>query len=195
MPDLTLNEVAERTGQSLETIRKHAQRGKLVTSKSGTSVTVSEAAFDAYLAASGLRKAADKVERTGKVREAGNILAKLPDHVARAILDGLPTSKKPGNGEMFKKATRNVSKNVEMPEPSDEDPHNSAPIGWQWSESPRWKRVDENSWKLGSAVWRWNGLAWEGSGTVEGRMLGDGISPASPYSDKRPMEPSKAVTK
>ena len=197
MADHTLGEVATKTGQTLETVRKHVQRGKLVATKSGSAVTVSDEALDAYIASSGLRQAAMKVEATQQVREAGNVIAKLPVHVVEAILAGIPMGKKKvGDSVAFQRATADLPMTeTGVVEPTDENPHGGTKVGFQWQEAPRWKRVTENGWKLGDAIWAWNGLGWEGQGSMEGRVLGDGISPANPYSAKRPMEPSKPAGK
>lgn len=198
MAERTLAEVATATGQSLAVVRKHAQRGKLHTEHRGTTLVVTDEAFDAYVATDGLRDAADAVEASGRVREAGHHIARLPSRILEAILAGTPKEKKKvGDSVAFREATAGIpAPATPLVEPDDDNPHGAAPIGHQWIDSPRWKRISEDTWALGAtARYTWNGMFWEGHGTVEGRQLGDGISPAHPFSHLRPIQPSKAVDK
>jgi hypothetical protein len=97
-----------------------------------------------------------------------------------------------GKPETFLKAIEGVPRNPPLEEPDEDvDPHGGHPIGFQWAETPRWKRISESTWAIGNAKWIWNGLGWEGAGAAAGRELGEGISPANPYSEKRPVAPSK----
>lgn len=193
----TLAEVAEITGRPEATLRKHIQRGRLIaTVEAGRSV-VSDPDLDRYLTAEELTTTAETVRKpeTNVPREIGNMIGRLPPSIANAILDGMPTQKKPaGDPEAFKKDTKNTRKNPPV-EIDDSDPHRGYPIGYQHTEKPRWKRTSKSTWSLDGATFAWNGMGWEGGGARDGMLLTDDVSPADPYSDKRPLGPPKAGAK
>lgn len=198
----TLQEVAKATGRPYAVVKKHAQRGKLRTTKEGRAVVVTDDDLALYQASEGLERVAVELRvvegDTTSLREAsgeaGNAIARLPPKVAQAILDGIPRTGKGGHGgspEPFRKATRDIPRpEIVIVEPSDEDPHAGHPVGFAWKENPRWERVSPLTWAIGEASWTWNGMGWEGSGSNKGKTLGVGISPASPYSERRPLSPS-----
>lgn len=189
----TVSQVAKLTGVSEATLRQHIARGRLVAEKDGTRSIVTQASLDAYLAAGALSEAATEVRRPGAdvPREIGNMLNRLPPHVAEAILAGVPTSKKAGSGEAFNRSIEQLPKR-DVPEDAG-DPHWGYPIGYQHLESPRWKRISETAWRIEDVTYSWNGFAWECS--REGVEIGSDISPANPWSDRRPLAPAKRVTK
>lgn len=196
MADRTLQEFAAETGVAYATLKKHAQRGQLKTRREGARIFIADEDAETYMVAHGLEKAADAVREFGSegeaaVREVGNVIARLPARVQTAILEGLPTTKKPGSPDAFLKAAAAVPQLPEVSGESD-DPHFGRPIGYQHAESPRWKRVSESRWSLNGSSWDWNGLFWEGKGDAEGRAIGEGISPSNPFSDQRPLGPSSA---
>lgn len=202
----TLQEVAKITERPYAVVKKHAQRGKLQTVLEGRSRVVTEEALAAYQAAEGLERTAaalrvvndDLTELREAVGEAGNAIARLPSHVLGAILDGMPKTGKGGHSgrsTAFLEAKEGIPSKEPPVEPDEEvDPHGGRPVGFQWGEAPRWKHVSESTWAIGKATWTWNGLGWEAGGSIVGREIGEGISPANPYSEKRPMAPSRKVT-
>lgn len=196
MSTFTLKEVADKTGRSEAVLRKHMERGKLRTTKEGGRTVVDGDDLDAYMTSEELSATAVAVLTSPDVpREIGNMIARLPRRVAESILMAMPTSKKvTGAPELVDKAMRGLAKNPPADEGSD-DPHFGHPVGFQHAESPRWKRTTSTTWALGDAKWSWNGLEWEGGGSRDGQSLGEGISPAAPASDRRPIAPSKAGAK
>ena len=199
----TLQEVAKITGLHYAVVKKHAQRGKLKTSLEGRNRVVSDDDLAAYQASDALDKLSDALRDVdGDVKElkiasgeAGNHISRLPSHIRDAILNGMPKTGKGGHvgrSTDYLTAIEGVPTNPELEEPDEDvDPHGGRKIGFQWAETPRWKRVSESTWAIGNAKWTWNGLGWEGSGAAAGRELGEGVSPANPYSSKRPLAPSK----
>lgn len=196
----TLQEVAQITGKPYAVVKKHAQRGKLGTTRDGRSVLVTDDQLALYQSAEALDELSDAVRAsngtgTPQLVEAGNVIARLPSPVLNAILEGLPLTGKPkpraGGPEPFREASRAVPHKGPVAEPTEDDPHNSKPIGFAWRDTPRWKRTDETTWSLSGTTWTWNGMLWEGGGSAEGRTLGEGISPASPYSHLRPSSPPR----
>lgn len=195
----TLQQVAQTTGRPYAVIKKHAQRGKLQTVLEGRNRVVTEEGLAAYQAAEGLEKVADAVrnpetplsELKTRSNEAGNAISRLPPKIRDAILDGMPKTGKGGHSgksEPFRNAVGGEIRDAEGPEePNDDNPHGGKPVGFRWGEAPRWKHSSTDSWSLDGAIWTWNGLMWEGSGKAEGRTLADDISPANPYSEKRPL--------
>lgn len=195
---ITLQEASTRSGVAYALLKKHAQRGKLRTSKDGPRLLVEEADLDAYLAAEKLGRTAAAVEGQPVAviaREFGNAIASLPSHVQAAILEGMPTQKSPGGSSApFKKAVEGIPKRVAAPDvPEDVDPHRGFAVGHQHRHAPRWKRTSSSTWSLDGASWSWNGMFWEGGGSRDGQTLAVGISPAAPMADYRPIQPSKAV--
>lgn len=196
MADRTLQEFAAETGVAYATLKKHAQRGQLKTRREGARIFIADEDAATYMLAHGLEKAADAVREFGSeadaaLREVGNVIARLPARVQTAILEGLPTTKKPGSPDAFIKAAAALPQLPGVSGESD-DPHFGHPVGYQHKESPRWKRTSATTWSLGESSWIWNSLFWEGAGEAEGRALAEGISPANPYSDQRPLGPSSA---
>lgn len=202
----TLQQVAQLTRQSYMVVKKHAQRGKLQTVVQGRNRVVTEDGLAAYQAAEGLERVAEGVRgpetdqnalKTLREasKEAGNAISRLPPKVRDAILDGMPKTGKGGHAgksEPFRNAVGGEIRDAEvLEEPDDDNPHGGKPVGFQWRETPRWKRTSESTWSLDGALWTWNGLMWEGGGKAEGRSLADDVSPANPYADKRPMTVSK----
>lgn len=194
MTTYTIAEVAELTGRSEQTVRQHASRGRLAVLKDGLRTLVTQQALDAYMSVDALETAVEAVKapEADVPREIGNMLSRLPPHVAEAILEGLPTSKRPGSGDAFARVTARLPERP-VPEPSD-DPHWGFPVGYQHVDAPRWKRSTKNAWSLGDATYSWNGFNWEGGGSRDGALPVD-ISPADPWSDRRPMAPPKKVSK
>lgn len=196
MKTYSIAQIAEMTGSSEGTLRQHASRGHLRTMKQGTRSVVTQPDLDAYLSAEALVATVPKVRATNAdvPREIGNMIARLPKAVGDAILEGLPTTKRAGSGEAYRKA---VAKLPQYPAVADSgDVHWGYPIGYQHKTAPRWKRVSESTWNLDGASWSWNGFEWEGGGSRDNvPPLGDGVSPASPYADQRPLAMSKKVDK
>lgn len=190
MSDLTFSEAAERANVAEATLRKHAQRGKLVTKRVEGQVVISEEALAAYQAGVTL-VAAGRAIQSG--REIGNLFGNLPTPVRDAILQAMPTQKKAeGHPELVDKAFRGIAHHGPVDEESD-DPHFGHPIGYQHKTSPRWKRINASTWSLGGATWSHNGIMWVGGGLREGKELGEGVSPAAPAADRRPLAPSEPV--
>lgn len=200
--DRSLAEVAERTGLGIETLRKHVQRNKLrATRGDDGKYSVKDADLELYMAgdlfASMTAAAHDAAKPAPEaVRELGNIFGQVPTNILNAILSGIPHSSNkgtsPGNPAAFLAATKGMPPGPPVIEDS-EDPHFGHPIGYAHEVSPRWKRISESTWELDKARWSFNGFGWEGSGSADGRELAEGISPAAPASDRRPLAPSKAV--
>ncbi len=99
----TVGQISKMTGTSESTIRQHISRGRLAVEKDGTRTYVTQAALDAYLAEDALTETAAEVRKPGAdvPREIGNMISRLPAHVAEAILSGIPTSKKAGSPDAF----------------------------------------------------------------------------------------------
>ena len=199
----TLQEVAKITGLPYAVVKKHSQRGKLRSMLAGRTRVVSDDDLAAYQAAMSLEKVAGELRtvdgdtkplKTASL-EAGNHIARLPSNIRTAILDGMPKTGKGGHAgkaEAFLASIEGVPHREPLEEPDEDvDPHGGKPVGFQWDEAPRWKRVSETTWAIGQAKWIWNGIGWEGAGAVDGRDLGEGVSPANPYSQKRPLAPSQ----
>lgn len=196
----TLQEVAQITGKPYAVVKKHAQRGKLGTTREGRAVLVSDDQLAVYQSAEALDEVADALRAsngtgTPQLVEAGNVIARLPPPVLTAILEGLPLMGKPkpraGGPEPFREASKGVAHKGPVSEPTDDDPHNGKRVGFAWRDAPRWRHSSETTWSLFETTWTWNGLLWEGGGAAEGRTLGEGISPASPYSHLRPSSPPR----
>lgn len=190
----TLAEVSEKTGKSQVALRKMIERGQLAAEKESGRLVISDEAFEALLGASVLEDAADEI-RLGNTHEVGNIFARLPNRIAAAILEGMPSQKnKTGTPQPYLKATEGVRR-VKQPPFDPDDPHMGFPVGHRHTHAPRWKRSSKSTWSLDGASWTWNGFMWEGSGERTGMQLGDGISPAHPDSTLRPLPPSPSVAK
>jgi excisionase family DNA binding protein len=189
----TVGQVAKLAGVNEATVRQHIVRGRLIAEKDGGRTLITQAALDAYLTEDALVETAAEVRKPGAnvPREIGNMLARLPAHVAEAILAGIPTAKKAGSPDAFNMAIEQLPKR-EVPE-EEGDPHAGYPIGHQHLEPPRWKRVSDSTWRLDDAAFTWSGSQWVG--TRDGAFLGEGISPSSPWSDRRPLAPAKKVAK
>ena len=195
----TLQEVASITGKPYAVIKKHAQRGKLGTIRDGRSVLVTEDQLALYQSAEALDGLSDAVRArngtgTPALIEAGNVIARLPSPVLNAILEGMPLTGKPkpraGGPEPFREISKTVAHKAQVPEPTDDDPHGSKPIG---SHGVTRRAGSGPATRRGACgvTWTWNGLLWEGGGSAEGRQLGEGITPASPYSHLRPSSPPR----
>jgi len=192
----TISQIAKMTGRSEATVRQHLSRGRLRASREGGRTTVSQADLDAYLSSEELVATAPKVRGAAGAdvpREIGNMINRLPPHVAEAILDGIPTAKRQGGPDAFNRIAVTFATH-DVPEESD-DPHWGFPIGHQHADSPRWYRASASTWQLGEARWSWNGINWEGGGSRAGVVLDEGLSPAHPWSDGRPLAPPKKVSK
>ena len=196
---LTLQEVAQRTGRPYAVLKKHAQRGKLITHRDGARTVIEESDLEAYLLSEHLSEAVDRAEGQPLdtvTREVGNTIGRAPQFVIDSIIAGIPTQKKPGSSTAFKTAIESIPKRQieDVSGPVDpDDPHCGFPIGWIHQFQPKWARVNSSRWSLGDAWYVWNGIFWEGGGVREGVILGEGQSPASPYSDCRPLSAPVAV--
>jgi len=195
MSDISLQEAAARSGLPYQTLKKATQRGQLRARHEGARVFVDEDEFTAYMTSKQVSKAFDEApDAQSAFREVGNVIGRLPSHVQTAILEGMPTAKKQGSPEPFRKAIESVPKHPAVASISGY-PHFGHPIGYQHAESPRWKRTSESTWSLDGSSWSWNGFMWEGGGEAEGRTLAEGISPGNPYSDLRPSGPGGVMAK
>ena len=190
----TLSEAAEITGRSVSTLRQHIVRGRLIAEKDGNRTLIPSDRLDAYMSAETLIAAVPMVRISTNVpKEIGNMIERLPPKVIEAILEGLPTSKKAGSGTAFRAISETLP-HQGLPVES-EDPHWGFSVGHQHVDAPKWKRMSANTWSLGDGRWSWNGIGWEGGGSREGVILEEGMSPASPFADQRPLAPSEAVKK
>jgi excisionase family DNA binding protein len=111
----TLEEVAERTGKSQDTLRKAIQRGRLRSDKdevSGRNM-VTEEALEDYVGSELMEDAADEV-RLGNHEAAGVLLAQLPTRIKQAISN---TAVKPAKAAFDPKTTPpgDFSKHVTFP--------------------------------------------------------------------------------
>lgn len=202
MAEIALAQVAEITGVPYANLKKQAQRNQLRTRSRGGRLYVTDEDLDAYMAANNIVALSKRVvgQSLGVIaREAGNSIARLPEKVRGAILEGMPTSKnKTGGPEPFLKATAGFPKRSAAPITSD-DPHFEFGVGYQHSESPRWKRRSSSTWVLGKATWTFSPDpkggpgTWIGGGSREGATLAPGFSPANPYSEYRPLAGSETV--
>lgn len=195
----SIPEAAAILGISYATLRKHISRGKIATTTIDGRARITQEAIDAYVAQRDLSTAVREMTGKEPVKaglEFGNSISRLPQTVRDAILDGIPTTKRQGGPEAFRKATKGLNRR-EVPEvPETTDPHRGFPVGHRHADTPRWKRIDGDTWSADGSSWTWNGLFWEAGGKIEGRgPLPDGISPADPNSDRRPLIPSTQVKK
>lgn len=187
----TLAEVADRTGKTQANLRKLIERGQLIAEKEGGRTVITDEALDNFMGGGILDQAADEV-RAGKAIETGNTIARLPPKILSAILEGLPTSKKPaGSPEPWLTATKGLHKQ-ELPVETD-DPHWGFKVGHRHVDGPRWERKNKNTWVHDDASWTWNGFLWEGGGSRSGITLAEGISPAHPNTHFRPLAPGNVV--
>lgn len=205
MAERNLTEIAEQEKIPIERLRKHIQRGKLkATRQEDGRYTITDGDWATYLTVEKLGEVGESLQETvvpakklaQQVREIGNLFGNLPPAIANAILAGMPTTKKPGGDpEGVAKAFEAAGARPNPPDlvETSDDPHFGHPIGYQHKASPRWKRVSASTWELDGAKWSWNGFGWEGSGTVADRTLGEGVNPAAPAVDRRPLAPSKPV--
>jgi hypothetical protein len=199
---LTLPEAAEKAGVSIATIKKQQQRGQIRATKGDSGrLEVSEDDFALYLASRGLLEASETAEKgmpelPKLVHDVGDVFGALPAHIADAILAGV-AHKGGASPEPFRAAMEGLGNETsrQIAEPSAEDPHASCPIGYRHVSSPAWGRVSELTWELNGGTYTWTGLFWEGGSVFDGRVLDEGISPASPYSDKRPSAPPDVKAK
>ena len=193
MKTYSLSEISKATGVSEVVLRQHVSRGQLRADKAGGRLMVAQADLDAYLATREVSSTAKalKAPSADVPREIGNMFARLPSSVVEAILGGMPTAKKAGSGDAFRKLSEQLP-HQPVPEASG-DPHWGFAIGYQHREAPRWKRVSDSTWSLDGVSWRWDGYEWVGS--KPDATLGMGISPASPWSDQRPLAPARKVEK
>ena len=197
---LTLQEVATKTGQSYDLLKKHAQRGRIKTYKEGGRIMVADADLDAYLASQELGAVVEVAGRPATIygRDLGNTISRLPTSVQSALLEAMPTSKNgAGHPELVEKAVANLGPGYvhqSVPEVDPEDPHCGFPVGYRHASSPRWGRTSEDTWELNGATLTWTGLFWVagGSWANSDRSFGEGISPASPHAEMRPLTPNAA---
>ena len=194
MSTLTLAQAAKDAGVSYQVLKKHAQRGKLNLGRDEAGrPTIESEDLEAYLALERLGKLS--TEAAGKTsaviaRDLGNVIAGMPQFIRDAILDGIPQGgekRRTGGSEAYQKATAGLDVD-RVVDPFPDDPHHGFPIGYAHDTVPKWARVNSSTWMLGSASYSWNGFMWEPGGTA--KSIGDDISPASPYADKRPLQPS-----
>jgi excisionase family DNA binding protein len=192
---LTLQRAAERAGIPFETFRKAAQRGHIRTVREGERVLVESDDLDLYLATQKLKEAIPLAQTDTErfIRDVGNAIARMPTQIQQGILEGIGHGKVQASPEPARRAMKAFPKTQEAPPHEVDDPHFGNPVGYRHSSRPAWKRISASTWRLGDATWSWNGLGWEGGGSAAGRALGDGISPASPYADQRPMTSSEPV--
>jgi excisionase family DNA binding protein len=183
----SLQEVAELTGRSQAVLRKHIERGKLRATKDGSRTTISDDDLDRYLAADELDKTSHALTTTDDLTPLSTLLARLPPKIQQAILDGMPSGKKQGSPEPFKKAVADLRGDTLPVAGADaDDPHQGHPRGFAHSSAPRWKRTGPSTWTLGKRTFSWNGFGWEGGQDAEGTELEEGISPANGQPDLRP---------
>lgn len=204
---LTLQQAAERAGITYEAMKKHSQRGRLRTTKDGSSSVIDSDDLDAYIATGAMADAvaaAQGKDGPGVAREIASAIQNMSPSIQQAILDGLPSpsSKKLGGSESFKKVRDRQPQNPAAAQIEAEaetaralGPHCGYPIGHQHEYPPRWYRSSESTWRMEGASWSWNGFEWEGGGMRAGATLGEGISPADPDADRRPSAPPVKVGK
>lgn len=193
---ISLQSAAQMTGIAYATIKKDAQREKLRVTREGGKVFTTEEDLEVYVAGKQIVRIVESTAgQPADVfpREIGNGIANLPPRLLNAILDGIPTAKKPGGSAAYLRERAAVPHAPPSVVPDPDDPHNGYPVGYQHTQAPRWKRTSESTWSLAGATWSWNGLFWEGGGTRVDSTLGEGVSPSNPDTHFRAAATSKAV--
>lgn len=186
MSRTTLQEISRTTGIEVSTLKKHAQRGKLKTSRDGTRVMVDDADLEAYLASEEVARTADSVRGKSMDDVADDIssmIARMPQSAKDAILRRMTTERPKAIRDVKLMSVALVSDplpgqefKVVKPEPT--DAHFGFPVGYQHPDDPKWKRVSETAWRLKGQTYSWNGLFWDPDCVLGG--------PSNPDPKKRP---------
>lgn len=182
MPDLTLQEAAEKAGMSYPAMKKAEQRGQIRSTRTDGRIMVSEEDLEAFTAGKVLVTAGESLQMAQPAHEAINDLGKhlirLPARVQVAILAGISE----GSPKPYLEATAQKARKV----PTHADPHWAHPVGFVQPNAPRWKRESKSTWVLGKAQVSWNGISWVGAGSLDGQDFDLPMSPAHELADLRP---------
>lgn len=186
MAEIPLIQASKITGIAYATLKKQSQRGQLRVKMIDGRTYVEEDDLQAYMATREFADLHPRIvgqELNTVAREAGSMVARLPEKVRGAMLDGIPTERK----------VEALLDAMDVVQESD-DPHFGFDVGYTHKENPKWKRVNAGQWKLGSATWTFspdpNHLGrdtWIGGGSREGAQLAPGFSPSNPHRYLRPL--------